>query len=163
MTAGSRVLQAQAPRPSAFSAHDWRWAEKENISKKNRVWQNLARNKKILMCSSKNRSSQTLAKFVNLLLIAFLWYCLSLGPYLLVMSVFNSYLPKSVSHISELVLFPHMLLVYYIKPYWSYGQWWLSWFGLRDWPGNHESFKKYMQSEYLEKMGFKFQCNENAP
>jgi len=33
MTAGSRVLQAQAPRPSAFSAHDWRYVIKKKEMK----------------------------------------------------------------------------------------------------------------------------------
>jgi len=79
----------------------------------------------------------------------FLLYSLSLGPYLFFMSFFQFYLPESVRHMSELIFFPHLLIAYHIKAYWYYGQWWLSWFGLRNWPGNHEGFQKYMQSEHL--------------
>jgi len=114
------------------------------------------------MVSLENKSSPW-ARFTNLLFIAFLLYSLSFGPYLLLMSFFQTYLPDSVNRLSELFFFPHLLITYYIKGYWSYGQLWLSWFGLRDWPGNHEVFRQYMQSEYLEKMGFKFECNETMP
>jgi len=101
-------------------------------------------------------------KSINLLFITLLLYSLSFGPYMLLRSFFQSHLPQSVIRLSGLVLFPHLLMAYYSKAYWSYGEWWF-WLGSRDREGHYEGFKQYMQNEYLEKMGFEFNYNENAP
>jgi len=101
-------------------------------------------------------------RFINTLFIMLFLYSLSFGPYMLLRSFFQSHLPQSVSRISELVLFPHLLIAYYSKAYWSYGEWCFR-LGSRNRECDYWGFRQYMQSEYLEKMGFEFNYNEKAP
>jgi len=95
-------------------------------------------------------------RVLNVLLLIIVVYIFSFGPALFLLSTVCTILPDFFGNTLELFILPHLLFAYHVKPYWQYGEMWISLFGFRETPraSNHENFRQYIQEKFKYDMKY---------